>query len=280
MGEEEKNTKFKEPDTNHYLHTLQVTFPILAPVVRSIVQTLQLPSGSHGLDVGCGIGQPTLLLAESVGPTGHVTGLDILLEFIEHAKGLAKDAGLAERVTFQQGDFNKLPFDDNTFDWVWSKDCVGYHVSESLHALKELIRVIKPNGTVAIILWSSQMLLPGYPILEAHLNTTSSGIAPFARGMEPKSHFLYMLGQFRELGLKELSVKTFVGDVHAPFSNSIRDGLIEFFPMRWQDVKSELSKDDWAEYQRLCDSKSSDFILNLPDYYAFFTYSLFRGKKG
>jgi demethylmenaquinone methyltransferase/2-methoxy-6-polyprenyl-1,4-benzoquinol methylase len=279
MGEEEINFKIKEPDTNHYLHTLEVTFPILIPVVRSIVKTLQLPSGSRGLDVGCGLGQPTLLLAESVGPTGHVTGLDISPEFVEHAKGLAKDAGLVERVTFQQDDFNKLPFDDNTFDWVWSKDCVGYHVAESLQGLKELIRVVKPGGTVAIVLWSSQMLLPGYPILEAHLNATSSGIAPFAKGMEPKSHFFYLLGSFRELGLAELSLNTFVGDVYAPFSDAIRDALVEFFPMRWQDVKSELSEDDWAEYQRLCVPESSDFILNLPDYFTFFTYSLFRGKK-
>jgi len=268
-----------EPSPEQYLNTLQVTYPVLDPVVRSIVKALQLPTGSHGLDVGCGIGQPTLALAESVGPAGHVIGVDISTEFVEYAKGLAKVANLSERTTFQQGDFNHLSFDDNTFDWVWSKDCVGYNLSESLHPLKELIRVVKPGGSIFIILWSYQMLLPGYPILEAKLNLTSSGIAPFRRGMKPESHFFRLLGRFREVGLKDRTIRTFVGDVHAPFDEATRNALIEFFPMRWPDVESELSKEDWAEFKRLSDPKSPDYLLNLPDYYAFFTYSLFRGKK-
>ena len=43
-------------------------------------------------------------------------------------------------------------------------------------------------------------------------------------------------------------------------------------------VEAELSEEDWAEYQRLCLAESSDFILDLPDYYAFFTYSMFQGR--
>jgi demethylmenaquinone methyltransferase/2-methoxy-6-polyprenyl-1,4-benzoquinol methylase len=48
--------------------------------------------------------------------------------------------------------------------------------------------------------------------------------------------------------------------------------------MRWPGVKSELTPDDWAEYQRLCLPESADFILDHPDYYSFFTYSMFHGK--
>ena len=44
------------------------------------------------------------------------------------------------------------------------------------------------------------------------------------------------------------------------------------------DVGAELSEEDWAEYQRLCLPGSSDFILDLPEYYAFFTYSMFQGR--
>jgi len=50
------------------------------------------------------------------------------------------------------------------------------------------------------------------------------------------------------------------------------------FQMLWGEAQSELTPEDWAEYQRLCQPESPDFILNLPDYYAFFTYSMFRGK--
>ena len=43
-------------------------------------------------------------------------------------------------------------------------------------------------------------------------------------------------------------------------------------------MQSELTPEDWVEFQRLCQPGSPDFILDLPDYYAFYTYSMFRGK--
>jgi ubiquinone/menaquinone biosynthesis C-methylase UbiE len=116
--------------------------------------------GSQGLDAGCGIGLQAMLLAAAIGPAGHVTGLDLAAAFLRYAEELVRESGLSGRISFQQGDVSRLPFDDNAFDWVWSADCV----------------------------------------------------------------------------------------------------------------------EDWAQYQRLCQPESPDFILNLPDYYAFFTYSMFRGK--
>ena len=85
------------------------------------------------------------------------------------------------------------------------------------------------------------------------------------------------LGWFRDTGLEDPTAQTFAGDAHAPLSDSIRDALIALFEMRWPGVQSELTGEDWAEYQRLCQPESPDFILNLPDYYAFFTYSMFSG---
>jgi len=55
--------------------------------------------------------------------------------------------------------------------------------------------------------------------------------------------------------------------------------MLSLFEMRWEGAQSELSAEDWAEYQRLCQPESPDFILDSPDYYAFFTYSLFYGSK-
>jgi len=218
------------------------------------------------------------LLVEAVGPAGHVTGLDLSPEFLIHAERVAERDGLSGQVSFQEGDVNQLPFDDDTFDWIWSADCVGYPAEEPLPLVKELARVVKPGGSVAILVWSSQMLLPGYPLLEARLNATSSGIAPFTESMRPESHWLRALGWLRDAGLKEPIAETFVGDAHAPLSDDIRDALVSLFEMRWAGVESELTVEDWAEYQRLCLPESSDFILDRPGYYAFFTESLFHGK--
>ena len=70
--------------------------------------------------------------------------------------------------------------------------------------------------------------------------------------------------------MEEVTVRTFSGDVCAPLSEEIRSALIALIGVRWVDVQPELSEEDWAEFQRLCMAES-------PDYYAFFTYSMFRG---
>ena len=263
-----------------YAQKLAVSNPLVEPVVCSAIQALQLPPGSRGLDAGCGIGLQALLLAEAVGPAGHITGLDLSPQFLVHAREITEEAGPSERISFRQGDVNRLPFDDDTFDWVWSANCVGYHPAEPLPMLRELERVVKPGGSVVILAWSSQQLLPGYPLLEARLNATSSGIAPFTEGKRPGSHFLRALGWFREVGLEEPTAQTFVGDAHAPLSDDVRSALIALLEMRWPGVQSELTREDWAEFRRLCRPESPDFILDLPDYYAFYTYSMFRGKVG
>jgi len=246
--------------------------------MNSAIQELQFPYGSSGLDAGCGFGLQTVLLAESVGEAGHVTGLDISPESLFYARDIADKVGFSERVSFQEGDVNELPFDDDTFDWALSVDCVGYAPIEPSPLIAELARVVKPGGNVAILAWSSEKLLPGYPQLEAHLNATSAGIAPFLKGKKPELHFHRALGWFREVGLEKCKAQTFIGDVYAPMTNEHRSALEALFQMRWPSVESELAEEDWAEYQRFCLPESSDFILNLPDYYAFFTYSMFQGK--
>jgi len=278
MGDERNSHANKPLDMDAYAQHLAVSNPLSEAVIPSAIQALQLPLRSRGLDAGCGIGLQALLLAEAVGPAGHVTGLDLSPQFLVHAREIAEKAGLPERISFQQGDVNKLPFDDDPFDWAWSANCVGYHPAEPLPLLRELTRVVKPGGSVAILAWSSEQLLPGYPLLEARLNATSSGIAPFVKGKRPELHFLRALGWFREAGLEEPTAQTFVGDAHAPLSNDMRSALMALLDMRWPGVQSELTPEDWAEFQRLCQPESPDFILDLPDYYAFFTYSMFRGK--
>jgi len=260
------------------MQRLRVTNPLRKPVLRSAIQALQLPHGSRGLDAGCGIGLQIPLLAEAVGPGGHVTGLDLRPQFLVEAERIAEESALSAQVSFREGDVNRLPFDDDSFDWIWSASCVGYPAEEPLPLVKELARVAKPSGSVAILVYSSQMLLPGYPLLEARLNATSAGIAPFTKSMSPESHWLRALGWLRHAGLKECAAQTFVGDVHAPLSDDVRSALISLFEMRWWEAQSEVTEEDWAQYQRLWQPESPDSILNRLDYYAFFTESLFHGK--
>jgi len=265
-------------DTEHYIQSLLVSNPLRESILLEMVRALRLPKGSRGLDAGCGIGLQSLLLSEEVGPTGHVTGLDVSAGMVNYGWEMVKKANLSERISFQEGDVTNLPFNNSTFDWVWSVDCAGLVPPEPLSSLKELVRVVKPGGIIAIASWSSERLLPGYPRLEARLGATSAGIAPFIQGAKPEWHFSRALGWFNELGLREFKARVFADSVHAPLNDEIKNALMELFRERWPNVATELAPDDLAEFQRLCLPDSQDFILNLPDYYAFFTNTMFWGK--
>lgn len=266
------------PDTDSYIEKLAVSYPLIEPALRSAVQALQLPSGSRGLDAGCGIGLQALLLKEAVGLTGYVDGLDLSFAFLLHAEKIVENSASLERIFFCNGDVGKLPFKDDVFDWAWSSDCVGYASMEPLPLLEELKRVVKPGGRVALIAWSSEKLLPGYPLLEARLGTTSSGLAPFVQKMRPELHFLRTLGWLRAAGLEETAAQTFAGDAYAPLTDDLYRALVALFQMRWQGVESELSPGDREDYRHLCLPESPDFILNNRDYYALFTFSMFTGR--
>ena len=260
--------------------SIRAILDLRSPIIQSAVQSLDFPAGSQGLDVGCGVGIHTRALAKAVSPAGHVTGLDISAEQIAYARENARDSEMSQQVSFREGDMRKLPFEADTFDWVWSMDCVGYAPLDPKPLIQELVRVVKPGGRIALLAWSSQQLLPGYPELEARLAATTAGLAPFGKEAHPASHFSRALGWFREAGLLNCAAHTFVADAHAPLLDYQRKSLTALFEMRWPGVQSELSAEDWDAYQRLCLPESTNFILDHPDYYAFFTYSLFQGRVG
>jgi ubiquinone/menaquinone biosynthesis C-methylase UbiE len=265
-------------ETDDYIRALLVSNPFHEPIIEAAIAELRLPTGSRGLDAGCGIGLQVPLLLEAIVPGGHVTGLDLAPQFLSHAREFTHRIGIAERTCFKECSGKKLPFDSDVFDWAWSANCVGYASFDPLPPLKEMARVVKPGGTVAILVWSSQQLLPGYPLLEARLNATSAGIAPFTAGMGPERHFMRAPGFMRRAGLSDIRGRTFVGEAQSPLSGEMREALKALIDMRWPGAESELSADDRTQFQRLCQPQSPDFILNLPDYYAFFTETLFYGK--
>jgi len=249
------------------------------PVLRALIHDLNLPDYSHGLDNACGIGFQAVILAEEAGSNSHVTGLDISTEVLDVSRKIIQDAGMSQRVSLTQGDVAALPFDNETFDWAVSIDAVGYGPGDTLHLLGEMKRVVKSGGMVAIAAWSSEMLLPGYPEFEARLGATGPGIAPFVREKDPELHLTRTLGQLRKLGLMETEVKTYAGSVFAPLDEASRRALEVLFEMRWPNVETELTLAEVNEFKRLCNPGSPDFILNIPDYYAYFTYTAFKGRK-
>jgi ubiquinone/menaquinone biosynthesis C-methylase UbiE len=101
----------------------------------------------HVLDVGSGIGGPSRYLATKFGC--HVTGLDLVGEYCRVADSLAKRVKLDNLLTYRQGDAIHIPFDDATFDVVWTQHA-SMNIAYKKRFYSEMHRVLKPGGKLAI----------------------------------------------------------------------------------------------------------------------------------
>lgn len=269
----------------NYLSLASAMHRLTGPAIRSALSALEIVPGSLGLDAACGNGDHSIWLAEAVSPHGRIIGLDICREGLFRARASSARAGLADRLTFLQGDLRCLPFEDHAFDWAWCADSLwpgpqslGFLGMDPLPILRELVRVVRPGGLIAILFWSSQRLLPGHPFLEARLNATRAASYPFQEAWGTRAHILSAPLWLGEAGLKEIRGRTFAADVQAPTDGRTRDDLAACFQMLWGKAAEELSDGDRKQFERLCLQESPDFIAGRPEYYAFITYTLFTGR--
>jgi ubiquinone/menaquinone biosynthesis C-methylase UbiE len=117
------------------------------------------------LDVGCGPGTITVGLAGYV-PDGHVTGIDAAADIVEQARASAADNNKGN-VDFAVGDVYALDYPDDTF-CVTHAHQVLQHLSDPVKALKEMRRVTKPGGIVAVrdADYGGMLWYPRLPVLD------------------------------------------------------------------------------------------------------------------
>ena len=126
------------------LHHLNIT--------EKTIRLMNLRSGERVLDLGCGSGWASRLLARLVGDGpegfGQVIGLDISDEMIRLARALSKDF---ENILYVWGSAAKIPWEENFFDKVLSVESFYYYPDQE-RALAELFRVMAPQGRMFILI--------------------------------------------------------------------------------------------------------------------------------
>jgi ubiquinone/menaquinone biosynthesis C-methylase UbiE len=112
-----------------------------------------ITTGHRVLDIAAGAGEQSIVTAEKVGPSGYVLATDISANILEYAKQMAQQAGL-DNVGTKVMDGENLTLEDETFDAVISRVGLIYFPDQQ-KALKEMLRVLKPGGKMAAIVYST-----------------------------------------------------------------------------------------------------------------------------
>jgi len=119
----------------------------------------------HGeaADLGCGPGQLVIQLARR-SPGLHVTGIDLSDGMIARGQDNARRAGVADRVSFRQGNAQQIPFPDASLDLVVSTLSL-HHWSDPVAVLDEIARVLRPGGSFLIFDLRRDMIAPCWLLL-------------------------------------------------------------------------------------------------------------------
>lgn len=136
---------------------------------------LQVAQGARVLDVGCGVGGDVRAIAELVGKTGRVVGLDFAEAFLAEARRQSVDYPTVE---YRLGDAHALPFADGAFDAVRSER-VFQHLAEPAAALAEMRRVTRAGGRVVVTDpdWDTLVIdLPDHVALERRIRTVRTDV--------------------------------------------------------------------------------------------------------
>lgn len=125
---------------------------------QNTINRLALSQGDRVLDVCCGSGASAISAAFSVGSTGYVLGIDIAESLLELARQKSQQQGLAN-IEFRCGDFENLNLPSESFDAVV---CVFgiFFVPDMLAAVRELWRMVRPGGKIAITSWGNNVFEP------------------------------------------------------------------------------------------------------------------------
>jgi ubiquinone/menaquinone biosynthesis C-methylase UbiE len=116
----------------------------LEPLSLHALENISLQRGSKILDIGCGLGETTLMLSKRF-PETQITGLDEDDALIEVARATKREEG--STMHFIKGSALHLPFTDNSFDFVFTRYCL-LHIPDSPAVLEEMKRVCKTGAIV------------------------------------------------------------------------------------------------------------------------------------
>lgn len=250
-----------------YAETLTAFHHAFCRELRRAVRAVPLPPGAAVLDVPCGDGFYTALLARRLRPFGKVTAADLSDAYLGTARDAVAGAGEVASVAFVKADAYQLPFDDGAFDVVW---CAQSFISldDPVAALKEMRRVTRPDGRIAVLEDDDlHRVVVNWPVgleVEVHRAAAEASAARYGSraALSPGRR---MRQFFLDAGLTPRGKKTFAADRQAPFGAAAR----RFLRLHLHDAREFLAPflkpAALAALDQAIDPGHPESLLNRPD---------------
>ncbi len=223
---------------------------MFAPVTQALIEAAQIARGSAVIDLATGPGEPALAIADFVGTAGKVLGIDPVPEMVEAARREANRLRLSN-ATFAVAQAEALPAQTGSFDAAVSRFGVMFFPAP-VNAIREMLRVLKPGGKIALAVWHFAERNPFHYILSRIVERYVASPPP---AEDAPDAFRYARpGKLRaivsEAGAAEVSERVFQFTIRASVS------LEEFWTLRTEMSESlrnklaKLSNDQMAEVKR------------------------------
>lgn len=254
-------------DTPHrsYAGKLERFARFIAPELRSLFAGLGLAPGAAVLDVGCGVGLATRMLAEMLGKDARVVGIDLSLPHLRAAPPVRD-------VSLLQADAAKLCFKDRSFDLIWSCNTVN-HLGDPVRALGDMRAALRPGGR--IVLAQSGFLPEMYFAWDQPLDdAVRSACHQYYReryGLTPNdtAHLRGLVGLLQRANLRVGNVRTLAIERLHPLTEADHAYFEEaIFRDSWGErLRPFLTAEQW---QALCDNtdpESPQYCLDRQDFH-------------
>jgi len=149
---------------------------MFAPLTEAMIERAGIHEGQSVLDVAGGAGEPSLTIAERIGPNGSVMCTDAVAEMVEAARQEANRRGL-RNVQFRQCTADSLPFPDNSFDVLVCRLGVMFF-RDSFGSMREMLRVVRPGGSLTFAVWYKSEVNPFCYLLSGVMDQHVKAPAP------------------------------------------------------------------------------------------------------